>query len=200
MHLCQPQTPQTNYSLSSLGLPFFSLLFSHPVVYCSLWPCGLQHTGPPCCSPSPKVCPSSYPLHQWCHPAISSSDTLFSFCLQSFPASGTFPINQLFPSGSQSIGASASAPVLPMNIQGWLPLRLTGVITTKRRFSHKHLYFSLRPLMLSFTMYVELRASFFYLAWYYMRFFNMQSYCFFTLGTFLQIIMVNVMCQLYWAM
>ena len=176
------------------------MLFSHPVVYNSLWPHGRQHTRPPCSAPSPKVCPSSYLLHQWCHPAISSSDTLFSFCPQSFPASGTFPMSQCFPSGGQSIGASASAPVLPMNSQGWFPLRWTGVISIKRHFSHKHLYFSLCRLVLSFTVYLELRASFFYLAWYYMRFFNMQSYSFLTLGTFLQIIMVNVMCQVYWAM
>ena len=110
------------------------------------------------------------PLSRWCHPTISSSVILFSCHSQSFPASGTFPVNQLFPSGSQSIGASGSAPVLPMNIQRWFPLRLTGVVSIKRRFSHKHLYFSLCPYVLSFTMYVELRASFFYLAWYYMRF------------------------------
>ena len=68
-------------------------LFSHPVVSNSFWPHGLQHTRPPCLSPSPKVCPSSCPLHQWCHPAISSSDTLFSFCPQYYPASGTFPVS-----------------------------------------------------------------------------------------------------------
>ena len=71
----------------SLLLPFSNLAMSD-----SLWPYGLQHTRPPCPSPSPGVCPSSFSLHQWCHPVISSSDTLFSFCPQSFPASGTFPM------------------------------------------------------------------------------------------------------------
>ena len=72
------------------------LLFNCPVMSNTLRPHGLQHTRPPCPSASPEVCPSSRPLHRWCHPAISSSDTLFSFCPQSFPASGTFPMSQLF--------------------------------------------------------------------------------------------------------
>ena len=98
------------------------LLFSHPVMSDSLWPSGLQHARPPCASPSPEVCPSSCPLHWWCHPAISSPDALFSFCPQSFPASGTFPISWLFSSDDQNIGASASASVL-LRIQGWFPSR-----------------------------------------------------------------------------
>ena len=79
----------------------------------------------PCPSPSPRVCPSSCPLHQWCHPAISPSDAFFSFCPQSFPESRTFPMNWLFTSGDQNTGVSSSASVLPMSIQGWFPLRLT---------------------------------------------------------------------------
>ena len=102
-------------------------LFSHPLMSNSLWPHGLQHTRPLCPSPSPKVCPHSCPLHQWCHPAISSSDILFS-CPQSFPVSQTFPMSQLFPSGHQKTGVSASASVLPKSIQSWFPLRLTGLI------------------------------------------------------------------------
>ena len=74
---------------------------------------------PPCPSLSPRVCPSSYPLRQWCYPTISSSADLFSFCLQSFPASGSCPMSWLFASGGQSIGASASATVRPVNIQDW---------------------------------------------------------------------------------
>ena len=105
------------------------LFFSRPIVSDSLWCHGLQHTRPPCPSPSPKVCLNSCPLHQWCHPAISSSDTLFTFCPQSFPASGTFPMSQLFTSGDQNTGASDSASVLPMSIQGWFPLRLIGLIS-----------------------------------------------------------------------
>ena len=96
------------------------LLFSHPVVSHSLRPHGLQHTRPPCPSPSPEVCSSSCLLHLWCYPAISSSDPLFSFCSQSFLASGTFPVSQLFTSDNQNTGVSAS--VLPMSIQGWFPL------------------------------------------------------------------------------
>ena len=95
-----------------------------------LQPHGLQQARPPCPSQSPRVCPSSCPLNQWCHPTISSSVTLFSFCPQSFPAVGFFffSVSQLFTSGGQSFGASASASVLPMNIQGWFLLGLTGLI------------------------------------------------------------------------
>ena len=94
----------------------------------SLQPYGLQHTRLPCPSPSRRVCSNS-PLIQWCHPTISSSTVLFSCCLQSFPASGSFPVSQLFALSSQSIGASASASVLPTNIQGWFPLGWTGFIS-----------------------------------------------------------------------
>jgi len=105
------------------------LLFSCPVVSDSLQPHGQQHTRPPYPSPSPEICPSSCPLHWCCHPAILSSDTLFSFCPQSFLASGTFPMSQLFASSDQNTGASASALILPMSIQGWFPVRLTGLIS-----------------------------------------------------------------------
>ena len=103
-------------------------MFSHTVLSYSLLPHGLQHARPLCPSPSPKVCPSSYALHQLCHPAISSSDTVFSFFPQSFPASGTFPMSWLLTSDDQNTGTSASASVLPMCIQGWFPLRLIGLI------------------------------------------------------------------------
>ena len=92
----------------------------------SLRPHGLQHARSPCPPPSPGVCPSSCPLNQWCYSTISSSAALFSFCLQFFPASGSFPVSHLFTSSGQSIGMSASASVLPMNIQDWFPLKLTG--------------------------------------------------------------------------
>ena len=95
----------------------------------SLRPHGLQHARLPCPSPSPRACSNSCPLSWWCHPTISSSASSFSFCLQSFPASGSFPMSQLFTSDGQSIGASASVSVLPMNIQGWHPLGLTGLIS-----------------------------------------------------------------------
>ena len=87
----------------------------------SLRPFGLQHSRFPCPSPSPRACSNSCPLSRWYHPTISSSVIPFSSWLQSFPASGSFPMSQLFSSGGQSIGASASASVLPMNIQGWFP-------------------------------------------------------------------------------
>ena len=87
----------------------------------TLWPHGLQHARPPCPSPTPRVHSNSCPLSWWCHPTISSSVFPFSFCLQSFPASGSFQMSQFFPSGGQSIGVSASASVLPMNIEEWFP-------------------------------------------------------------------------------
>ena len=104
-------------------LQLVSLQFSHSVMSDSLQP-GLQHARLPCPSPTPRACSNSCP---WCHPAISSSVVPFSCCLQSFPESGTFPVNQLLASGGQSNGASAS--VLPMNIQGCFPLGLMGLIS-----------------------------------------------------------------------
>ena len=99
------------------------------VLFCSdtkSWHHGLQHTRLPCPQPSPTVCPTSCPFHCWCHPTISFSVALFSFYFQSFSASGSFPTSWLITSGDQSIGVSAS--VLPMNIQGLFPLRLTDLI------------------------------------------------------------------------
>ena len=107
-----------------------SVQFSRSVVSDSLRRCGLQHTRPPCPSPTPEVYSNSCPLSRWCHPTISSSVVPFSSCLQSFPVSGSFPVSRIFVSGGQSIGASASASVLLMNIQDWFPLGLTGL--TKR--------------------------------------------------------------------
>ena len=105
------------------------LLFSRPVMSDSLWPHGLQQARPLCPSPSAKVCPGSCTLHQWCHPAISPSKAVFSFCLQSFPASGTFPMSQLFASDDQNTGVLASTLILPRSIQGRFPLRLTFLIS-----------------------------------------------------------------------
>ena len=105
------------------------LLFSIPVLSDSLRPHGLQQARPPCPSPSPRVCPSSHSLPQSCHPAILSSEAFFSFCPQSFPASGTFAMSHLFASDDKNTGASAQVLVLPVNIQGWSLLRLTGLIS-----------------------------------------------------------------------
>ena len=99
----------------------------------SLWPHGLQHARPPCPSPSPRACLNSCPLSQWCHSTILSSVVTFSSCLQSFPASGSFPMSWLFISGGQSIGASASASVLLMIIQDWFPIGLTGFISLQSK-------------------------------------------------------------------
>ena len=88
----------------------------------SLWPHGLQHAKLPLPSQSPRVCSNSWPLSQWCYSIISSSVVPFSFCLQFVPASRSFKMSQFFTSGGQSIGVSASASVLPMNIQDWFPL------------------------------------------------------------------------------
>ena len=105
------------------------LLLSCYIVSDSLRPHGLQHGRLPCSSVSPGVCSKSCPSSWWCHPTISSSVVPFSFCLQSFPASESFLMSWLFASDDQSIGASASASVLPMNIQGWFPLGWTGLIS-----------------------------------------------------------------------
>ena len=99
----------------------------------TLRPYELQHTRPPCPSPTPGVYPNSYPLSQWCHPTISSSVILFSSCPQSFPASGSFQINQLFTSGSQNVEVSASASVLPKNTQDWSPLGWNGWISLQSK-------------------------------------------------------------------
>ena len=109
----------------------------------SLWPHGLKHARPPYPSPTPGVYSNSFPLSRWCHPTISSSIVPFSSCLQSFPASGSFQMNQLFASGSQSIGVSASPSVLSMSIQDWFPLGWTGWISLlskelSRVFSQQH--------------------------------------------------------------
>ena len=108
-----------------LGLTYASVQFSRSVMSDYLQPHGLQHTRLPCPSPTPGTCSNSCPLNQCCHPTISSSVVPFS-CLQSFPASGSFPVSELFAPGGQSIRVSASASVLPVNIHDWFPLGLTG--------------------------------------------------------------------------
>ena len=105
-----------------------SVQFSHSVMSDSLRPHGLQHTRLPCPSPTPRAYSNSCPSHQWCHPTISSSVVSFSSHLQSFPTSGSFPMSWFFASGGQSIGVSASASILPVNIQDWFLLGWTGWI------------------------------------------------------------------------
>ena len=121
---CAPQ--QVNPATTTITCYWeSSVQFSHSVVSDSLPSHGLQHTRLPCPSPTPGACSDSCPLSRWCHPTTSSSLVPFSSSLQFFPASGSFPMSQFSTSGSQSIGASASASVLPLNIQDWFPLGLT---------------------------------------------------------------------------
>ena len=142
------------------GLGIMLLLLSRSVAQLclTLWgPVGCNTPGFPVL-PSPGVCSNSRPLSRWCYPTISSSVIPFSSCLQSFPASGSFLMSWLFISGGQSIGASASASVLPVTIQGWFPLGLTGLISLQskalsRIFSstpfQKHQFFGTRPFLWS---------------------------------------------------
>ena len=122
------------WGLTRVNLDFDpALQFSHSVVSDSLRPRESQHTRPPCPSPTPGVYPNSCPSSRWCHPAILSSVIPFSSCPQSLPASGSFPMSQLFTWGGQSIGVSASASVLPMNTQDWCPLVWTGWISLQSK-------------------------------------------------------------------
>ena len=143
--------------------------FSRSVVSDSLRPHGLQHMRPPCPSLTPGVYSNSCPLSQWCHPTISSSVVPFSSHLYSFPASESFPVSQFFASGGQSIGASASASVLLMNIQDWFPLGWTGWISLQskglsRVFSNttaqKHQFFGTQLFMVHLSYpYVTTKKS-----------------------------------------
>ena len=126
---CSQSFPASGTFPMSCLFAFSSVQFSHSVVSDSLWPHELQHTRPPCPSPTPRVHTKPCPLCWCCHPTISSSVIPFSSCPQSFPASGSFQKNQLSTSGGQSIGVSSSTSVLPMNIQDWSPLGWTGWIS-----------------------------------------------------------------------
>ena len=110
-----------------------SVQFSFSVMSDSLQPHELQHSKLLCSSPTPRACSNSCPSSQWCHPTISSSVMPFSSCLQSFQESGCFPMSQFFASGGQNTGVSDSASVLPMNIQDWFPLGVTGLITLQSK-------------------------------------------------------------------
>ena len=153
--ICNSQTRAYNYQCKVFQRLFSSTIssvqFSHSVVSNSLRPHELQHTRPLCPSQTPGVYSNSCPSSRWCHPAISSSVIPFSSCPQSLPGSGSFPVSQLFTSGGQSIGVSASASLLPMNTQDWSPLGWIGWISSQskglsRVFSNttvqKHQFFS----------------------------------------------------------
>ena len=120
-------------SCCSSTLSVQSVQFSCSVVSDSLRPHEFQHARPPCPSPTPTVYSNSCPSSRWCHSAISSSVVPFSSCPQSLPASGSFPMSQLFPRGGQSTGVSASASVLPTNTQDWSPLGWTGFISLQSK-------------------------------------------------------------------
>ena len=128
-----------------------SVQFRCSVVSDSLWPHGLQHARPPCPSLTPRVYPNSCPLSRWCHLTISYSVVPFYSCLQSLPASESFPMSQFFARGSQNNGVSASTSVLPMNTHDWFPLGWTGWISLQSKglagvisntTVQKHQYFS----------------------------------------------------------
>ena len=128
-HKEMKSTRRTNY----IGKYIRSVQFSCSLMSDSLRPHGLQQTRLPCPSPTPGIYSNSCPLSQWCHPTISSSVVPFSPCLQSFPASGSFQMSQLFTSGGKSTGVSASASVFPMNIQDWSPLGWTDWISLQSK-------------------------------------------------------------------
>ena len=143
-----------------LTLSFYFIFSINSVTqsYLTLWCHGPQQARPPCPSPTPRVYLNSCPLSRWCHPTISSSVVSFSSRLQSFPASGSFQMSQLFTSGGQSIGVPASTSVLPMNIQDWFSLGLSGLISLQskglsRVFSNttvqKHHFFGGQLFLLS---------------------------------------------------
>ena len=131
IYLSKALTKISNCSIIYISSQTSSVQFSSSVISGSLWPHELQHARLPCPSPTPRACSNSCSLSQWCHPTISSSVIPFSFCLQSFPVSGSFPMSQFFTSGDQSIGVSAS--VLPMNIQDWFPLGWTDWISLQSK-------------------------------------------------------------------
>ena len=150
----------THLLYTGLSQIFSSVQFSRSVVSDSLWPHELQHARPPCPSPTPGVHPNPCPSSRWCHPTISSSAIPFPSCPQSFPASGSFPMSQLLPSGGQSIGVSASTSLLPMNIPDWFPSGWTGWISLQskglsRVFSNttvqKHQFFCAQLSFLFFS-------------------------------------------------
>ena len=136
VHWCEWCIKVLHYYYVTVKFPFTqfsSVQFSHSVVSNTLWPHELQHSRPSCPSSTPKVYPNSCPLSRICYPTISSSVISFSSCPQSFPASGSFQMSQLFTSGGQSIAVSASTSVLPRNTQDWSALGWTGWISLQSK-------------------------------------------------------------------
>ena len=161
MCACSPRIHM--YTLVLSCHQFSSVQFSRSVVSDSLRPHESQHARPPRPSPTPGVYPNSYPSSWWCHPAILSSVVPFSSCPQSLPASGSFPVIQLFTWGGQSIGVSASASILPMNIQDWSPSGWTGWISLQSKDSQESSptpqFKSINSLVLSFLQSPSLTST-----------------------------------------
>ena len=135
VYLIQPLSAGIHF-LYCKHIQFSLVQLSHSVMSNSSWPHRLQHARPHCLSPTPRIYPNSSPLSWWCHPTISYSVVPFSSCPQSFPASGSFKISQLFTSDGQSIGVSASTSVLPVNTKDWSLLGLTGWISILPKTCH----------------------------------------------------------------
>ena len=129
----KPRSPALQINSLPLSHQISSVQFSHSVMSDCLWPHEPQHARPPCPSPTPGVHPNPCPLSRWCHSTISSSVVTFSSCPQSFPASGSFQMSQLFISGGQSIGVTALASVLPKKSQDWSPSEWTGWISLQSK-------------------------------------------------------------------
>ena len=170
--------------ISNFLLQPVSIQFSCSVMSNSLRSHGLQQARRPCPSPTPRACSDSCPLSQWCDPIISSSVILFFSCLQSFPESGSLPMSQFFELGGQSIGASASASVLLVNIQDWFPLGWTGLISLQSKglskvFSNtavqKHQFFGTQ---------LSLWSNSYICTWLLGNLFNHQQFLFFCINYF----------------
>ena len=131
-HTCHIPTVNNFTDYSTFLLPY-SVQSSSSVMSDSLWTHGLQHARLPYPSPAPRACSDSCHSSQWCHPTISSSVIPFSSCLQYFPSSGSFPVSRFFTSGGQNIGISASASVLPVNMQDWFPLGWTSWLSLQSK-------------------------------------------------------------------
>ena len=140
-------------------MPQQCVQFSHSVMSDSLQPHGLQHTRLPCPLQTPRACSNSFPSSQWCHPTNSSSVFPFSSCPQSFPASGSFQMSQFFASGGHSIGVSASASVLPINIQDWFLFGFTVLISLQSKRLSRVFYITTIQKHQFFSAQLSLRSN-----------------------------------------
>ena len=193
-----------NPNLNAFQKILDSVQFSCSVMSNSLWPHGLQHTRLFCPSPTPGACSNSCPSNSWCHPTISISVVPFSSCLQSFPTLGSFSMSQFLTSGGQSIGVSASASILPMNIQDWFPLGLIALISLQskglsRVFSSttiwKHQFFGMQPSLWSYP-YMTTGKTIALTIWIFVD--KVMSLLFNTLSRFVIAFIPRSKCPLIW--